>query len=197
MTDNIQSPSFEISRSDRSAHKKHNSFVLWSTGLSGSGKSTLADLVEKHLMNLGVHTYILDGDNIRKGLNKDLGFSNEDRTENIRRIGEVSSLFVDAGIVVISSFISPFQKDRAIAAEAVGEDRFIEVYINAPLEVCEKRDPKGLYKKARDGVITEFTGISSPYEAPVSPDVEVRTDELSKIEAAASIIEAIKSKLNV
>ncbi|MDG1429048.1 MAG: adenylyl-sulfate kinase [Crocinitomicaceae bacterium] len=197
MTDNIQSPSFEISRSDRSTHKKHNSFVLWSTGLSGSGKSTLADLVEKHLMNLGVHTYILDGDNIRKGLNKDLGFSNEDRTENIRRIGEVSSLFVDAGIVVISSFISPFQKDRAIAAEAVGEDRFIEVYINAPLEVCEKRDPKGLYKKARDGVITDFTGVSSPYEAPVSPDVEVRTDELSKIEAAASIIEAIKSKLNV
>ncbi|MDG1658435.1 MAG: adenylyl-sulfate kinase, partial [Crocinitomicaceae bacterium] len=193
MTDNIQSPSFEISRSDRSTHKKHNSFVLWSTGLSGSGKSTLADLVEKHLMNLGVHTYILDGDNIRKGLNKDLGFSNEDRTENIRRIGEVSSLFVDAGIVVISSFISPFQKDRAIAAEAVGEDRFIEVYINAPLEVCEKRDPKGLYKKARDGVITDFTGVSSPYEAPVSPDVEVRTDELSKIEAAASIIEAIKS----
>ena len=197
MTDNIQSPSFEISRSDRSTHKKHNSFVLWSTGLSGSGKSTLADLVEKHLMNLGVHTYILDGDNIRKGLNKDLGFSNEDRTENIRRIGEVSSLFVDAGIVVISSFISPFQKDRAIAAEAVGEDRFIEVYINAPLEVCEKRDPKGLYKKARDGVITDFTGVSSPYEAPVSPDVEVRTDELSMIEAAASIIEAIKSKLNV
>ena len=197
MTDNIQSPSFEISRSDRSTHKKHNSFVLWSTGLSGSGKSTLADLVEKHLMNLGVHTYILDGDNIRKGLNKDLGFSNEDRTENIRRIGEVSSLFVDAGIVVISSFISPFQKDRAIAAEAVGEDRFIEVYINAPLEVCEKRDPKGLYKKTRDGVITDFTGVSSLYEAPVSPDVEVRTDELSKIEAAASIIEAIKSKLNV
>ena len=197
MTDNIQSPSFEISRSDRSTHKKHNSFVLWFTGLSGSGKSTLADLVEKHLMNLGVHTYILDGDNIRKGLNKDLGFSNEDRTENIRRIGEVSSLFVDAGIVVISSFISPFQKDRAIAAEAVGEDRFIEVYINAPLEVCEKRDPKGLYKKTRDGVITDFTGVSSPYEAPVSPDVEVRTDELSKIEAAASIIEAIKSKLNV
>ncbi len=196
MTKNNQSPSFMISRSDRTRHNNHNSFVLWFTGLSGSGKSTIADLVEQELMKQRIHTYILDGDNIRKGLNSDLGFSNEDRTENIRRIGEVSALFVDAGVVVISSFISPFQVDRDIAAAVVGKDKFIEVFINAPLEVCEQRDPKGLYKKVREGTITEFTGISSPYEAPEKPDIEVQTDKISASDAALKIVSAVQLMLN-
>ena len=141
--------------------------ILWFTGLSGSGKSTIANAVEKELYKRGNKTYLLDGDNVRHGLNKDLAFSNSDRIENIRRIGEVSKLFVDAGLITLTAFISPFKSDRQIARSLVRYDEFIEVFIDTPLEICEQRDPKGLYKKARDGAIKNFTGIDSPYEAPI------------------------------
>ena len=153
--------------------------ILWFTGLSGSGKSTVANAVEAELFNRGVKTYLLDGDNVRHGLNKDLGFSEIDRIENIRRIGEVSKLFVDSGLLVLTAFISPFKSDRQIAKSLVKYDEFIEVYINTPLEVCESRDPKGLYEKARNGAIKNFTGIDSPYEAPEEPQIEIKTDELN------------------
>ena len=148
--------------------------ILWFTGLSGSGKSTLANALEVELYNKGIKTYLLDGDNVRHGLNKDLGFSELDRVENIRRIGEVSKLFVDAGVITLTAFISPFKSDRQIARSLVKYDEFIEVFVDTPLEICEKRDPKGLYKKAREGAIKNFTGIDSPYEAPL--DAEIRVD---------------------
>jgi len=151
--------------------------ILWFTGLSGSGKSTIANAVEVELFKRGIKTYLLDGDNVRHGLNKDLGFSELDRIENIRRIGEVSKLFVDAGLITLTAFISPFKSDRQIAKSLVKYDEFIEVFVDTPLEVCEQRDPKGLYKKARDGAIKNFTGIDSPYEAPVEPQIHIRTNE--------------------
>ena len=161
--------------------------ILWFTGLSGSGKSTIANAVELELFKRGRKTYLLDGDNVRHGLNKDLGFSEQDRIENIRRIGEVAKLFVDSGLIVISAFISPFKSDRQIARSLVKYDEFIEVFIDTPLEVCEQRDPKGLYKKARDGAIKNFTGISSPYEAPEEPQIHIKTDEHS-IEECVDIV---------
>lgn len=151
--------------------------ILWFTGLSGSGKSTIANAVEAELFKRGRKTYLLDGDNVRHGLNKDLGFSEIDRIENIRRIGEVSKLFVDSGLIVLTAFISPFRSDRQIAKSLVKYDEFIEVFIDTPLEICESRDPKGLYKKARDGAIKNFTGISSPYEAPEEPQIHIQTDK--------------------
>ena len=161
--------------------------ILWFTGLSGSGKSTIANAVELELFKRGRKTYLLDGDNVRHGLNKDLGFSEQDRIENIRRIGEVAKLFVDSGLIVLTAFISPFKSDRQIARSLVKYDEFIEVFIDTPLEVCEQRDPKGLYKKARDGAIKNFTGISSPYEAPVEPQIHIKTDEHS-IEECVDIV---------
>ena len=161
--------------------------ILWFTGLSGSGKSTIANAVELELFKRGRKTYLLDGDNVRHGLNKDLGFSEQDRIENIRRIGEVAKLFVDSGLIVLSAFISPFKSDRQIARSLVKYDEFIEVFIDTPLEVCEQRDPKGLYKKARDGAIKNFTGISSPYEAPEDPQIHIKTDEHS-IEECVDIV---------
>ncbi|WP_457755224.1 adenylyl-sulfate kinase, partial [Thermovibrio ammonificans] len=152
-----------ITRADRERLKGHKSFILWFTGLSGSGKSTLSHKVEEKLYEMGVHTYVLDGDNIRQGLNKDLGFSEEDRRENIRRIGEVAKLFVDAGVAVLTAFISPYRRDREFVRNLVDKGDFIEVYVKCPLEVCEQRDPKGLYKKARAGQIKNFTGIDDPY----------------------------------
>ena len=163
--------------------------ILWFTGLSGSGKSTVANAVEAELFNRGVKTYLLDGDNVRHGLNKDLGFSEIDRIENIRRIGEVSKLFVDSGLLVLTAFISPFKSDRQIAKSLVKYDEFIEVYINTPLEVCESRDPKGLYEKARNGAIKNFTGIDSPYEAPEEPQIEIKTDELNIQKCCDKIID--------
>ncbi|MFT5858766.1 MAG: adenylyl-sulfate kinase [Flavobacteriaceae bacterium] len=195
MKENNKEQLFEVSRTERRKHKKHNSFVLWFTGLSGAGKSVIADKVEQRLLEMGVHTYILDGDNLRRGVNRDLGFSKEDRSENIRRVGEMSALFVDAGLVVVTSFISPFQSDRKMARDAVGTSRFIEVFINTPLEVCEQRDPKGLYKKVRDGIITDFTGISSPYEAPTNPDIEINTVLLNPEQAADEIVTQVRTKL--
>ncbi len=177
-----------ITRKDREGMKGHKSFIIWFTGLSGSGKSTLSHKVEEKLFEMGVHTYVLDGDNIRMGLNRDLGFSEEDRRENIRRIGEVAKLFVDAGIVVLTAFISPYRRDRDFVRNLVEEGDFIEVYVKCPLEVCEKRDPKGLYKKARAGIIKNFTGIDDPYEEPLNPEIVVETDKMSIDECVNKII---------
>jgi len=178
-----------ITRKDREKLNGHKSFILWFTGLSGSGKSTLSHKVEEKLHEMGVHTYVLDGDNIRQGLNKDLGFSEEDRRENIRRIGEVAKLFVDAGVAVLTAFISPYRRDREFVRNLVDEGDFIEVYVKCPLEVCEQRDPKGLYKKARAGEIKNFTGIDDPYEEPENPEIVVETDKMSVEQCVDKIID--------
>lgn len=166
---------FSISKEQRHQLNGHRSFVLWFTGLSGSGKSTLANKVEKKLFKDGFRTIILDGDNIRNGLNKNLGFSDDDRTENIRRIAEVSKLFVDVGVIVITSFISPFKKDREFVKSILQPNEFFEIYIDCPVEECLKRDVKGLYAKAKSGEIKNFTGIDSAYEKPVAPDITINT----------------------
>ncbi|MDZ7736303.1 MAG: adenylyl-sulfate kinase [Gammaproteobacteria bacterium] len=165
-----------VLRKDREALNSHKGCILWFTGLSGSGKSTLAHATEDYLYKQNARTYVLDGDNIRKGLCKDLGFTERDRTENIRRIGEVSKLMVEAGLITLTAFISPFVRDRQIIRNLVPPGDFIEIYCKASLEACEQRDPKGLYKKAREGIIPEFTGISSPYEAPESPELVLDTE---------------------
>ena len=167
-----------VSREDRERLLGQRGRVLWLTGLSGSGKSTIARALEARLHAEGRLAYVLDGDSVRQGLNSDLGFSEKDRTENIRRLGEVAALFADAGVIVITAFISPFRVDRDRARRAAGDDRFLEIYVDAPLEVCERRDPKGLYRKARQGQIAEFTGISSPYEPPLEPQLTLRSGEL-------------------
>ncbi len=192
---NIVPQFFNVDREDRSKLNGHNSIVLWFTGLSGSGKSTLANMVEKKLYNLGVHTYSLDGDNIRGGLNRNLGFTREDREENLRRIAEVAKLFVDSGCVVIASFISPLESDRTFVKEIIGEKDFLEVFVNTPLEICEKRDVKGLYKKARAGEIKNFTGIDAPYEAPQSADIEIKTNDEKPDDAVERIIGLLMNKL--
>ncbi len=192
---NIIKHTYHISRSDRNKQNGHNSFVIWFTGLSGSGKSTIANQLEKKLFDLGVKTYSLDGDNIRSGLNKGLTFTEEDRTENNRRISEVAKLFMDAGMVTITAFISPLAEDRQKAREIIGAENFIEIFVNTPLEVCEERDVKGLYKKARQGEIPNFTGISSPYEAPSNPDIEIKTKNQSIEESVETIFQKLKEKL--
>jgi adenylylsulfate kinase len=182
-----------VNRKDREEIKSQKGVVLWFTGLSGSGKSTIANALEFTLYKMGYHTYLLDGDNIRHGLNSDLGFSKEDRKENIRRVGEVSKLFVDAGIITITAFISPFIDDRKRAKNIVGESNFIEVFIDTPLEVCAKRDPKGLYKKVKDGEIKEFTGVHSPYEKPIAPDIHIETLKMDIEESSKYIIDYLKN----
>ena len=177
-----------VTAQDREALLNQKGCVIWFTGLSGSGKSTLANAVEQLLHQRKHHTYILDGDNVRHGLNKNLGFSPADREENIRRIGEVSKLFAEAGTVVMTAFISPYRVDRDQARELIAENRFVEVFVECPLEVCEERDTKGLYKKARAGELKEFTGISAPYEPPLHPEVTVNTAELSLEECAQKVI---------
>ena len=177
-----------ITKKDRQSLNGHRSLILWFTGLSGSGKSTIAHKLEEKLFNLGVRTYVLDGDNIRTGLNKDLGFSPEDREENIRRIGEVAKLFVDAGVVVLTAFISPYRKDRRFVRNLVDKDEFIEIYVKCPIEVCERRDVKGLYEKARRGIIKQFTGIDDPYEEPENPEIVVETDKMSVDECVDKIL---------
>ncbi|MFT9846567.1 adenylyl-sulfate kinase [Aneurinibacillus sp. REN35] len=166
----------------------HKSAVLWFTGLSGSGKSTLANAVESRLYEMGLHTYLLDGDNIRHGINKDLGFSEAERKENIRRIGEVAKLFVDAGNIVLTAFISPYAADRELARSLVEDDEFIEIYVRCPLVECEKRDPKGLYKKARANEIPAFTGITAPYEEPAAPNIIIETDNQAIHDAVERIV---------
>ena len=178
----------EVDKAARIAAHGHRGAVLWFTGLSGSGKSTIGHRVERMLIERGAFAYVLDGDNIRHGLNSDLGFTPEDRVENIRRIGEVARLFADAGALVVSAFISPYRKDRDRIRGLMGEGEFVEVFVDTPLEVCEARDPKGLYKKARAGEISNFTGLDAPYEAPESPEVHLRTADLSVDEAATQVI---------
>lgn len=196
MKENIIPHSYQVSQEDRRTSNKHNSFLLWFTGLSGSGKSTIANIVEQKLFEKGIKTYTLDGDNIRKGINNDLSFSPEDRTENIRRIAEVAGLMVDAGLVVLAAFVSPYKKDRDNIRRIVKDVNFVEVYINTSVEECERRDVKGLYKKARAGEIKNMTGISAPYEAPENPDIEIKTEQESVDEAVNRIIEFITPKLS-
>ncbi len=174
---NIVQQNYKITKSDRAKLLHQKPAVLWFTGLSGSGKSTLADALEVKLHNEGFKTYLLDGDNIRFGLNKNVDFSDEGRKENIRRIGEVAKLMTDAGLIVLTAFVSPFQSDRNLVRNLLPEGSFIEIFVDCPLEVCEQRDVKGLYKKARAGEIKDFTGISSPYEAPVNPEFIISTHQ--------------------
>lgn len=183
-----------VTKEERASQKKHKSAVLWFTGLSGSGKSTLSVALEKSLYNLGIHTYRLDGDNVRHGLNKNLGFSPVDRTENIRRIGEVSKLMVDAGIVTLTAFISPYREDRDEVRAILEDNEFIEVFVKCSLDACEERDPKSLYKKARAGEIKSFTGIDAPYEEPVKPEITVDTENQSLEESVQVIIKYLKEK---
>jgi adenylyl-sulfate kinase len=172
----IHPHSFKVNKIRRSHFLKQTPKLIWFTGLSGSGKSTLANATESKLHKLGFATYVLDGDNLRSGLNMDLGFSDEDRIENIRRVGEVAKLMLDAGLVVVSAFISPFRKERELVSQLVGEDNFLEIFVDCPLEVCEQRDVKGLYEKARAGIIKNFTGIDSPYEPPLNPRVHIHSN---------------------
>lgn len=197
MKENIIPHTYNISREDRRNNNGHNSFLLWFTGLSGSGKSTIANVVEQELHKKGIKTYSLDGDNIRKGINSDLTFAPEDRTENIRRIAEIANLFVDAGIVVLAAFVSPYKKDRDNIKGIVKDVNFVEIYVNTSVEECERRDVKGLYKKARAGEIKNMTGISAPYEAPENPDVEIKTEDETVEEAVQKIIKFIKPKLQL
>lgn len=179
-----------ITRPQREAMNGHKGGVIWFTGLSGSGKSTLANALEVELHARGLRTYLLDGDNVRQGLNRDLGFTDTDRVENIRRIAEVAKLMMDAGLLVLTAFISPFHRERAMARERIGSEDFLEVYVSTPLEVCERRDVKGLYKKARSGLLTHMTGLNSPYEAPECPDVELDASTVSVRDAVQRIIVA-------
>ncbi len=183
-----------VTRKDRNAQNKHHSGLIWFTGLSASGKSTIAHGVEKVLHDRGIRTYVLDGDNVRHGLNKNLGFSPEDRQENLRRITEVSRLFVDAGILVLAAFISPYKKDREYIRKLFAEDIFMEIYVKCTIEECERRDPKGQYKKARAGIIKNYTGISAPYEEPDRPELVLETSVSSVDAEIAKVIELLESK---
>lgn len=189
---NIVWQDLAVKQSDRSEIKNHQPKCIWFTGLSGAGKTTIANLLEKALLDQGVHTYLLDGDNVRHGLNKDLGFSDADRTENIRRVAEVSRLMYDAGLIVIASFISPFESDRKMARELFPNGDFIEVFIETPIEVCEKRDPKGLYAKVRQGEVKGFSGIDSPYETPLRPEIVIPTECLEPEESVVFLCSRLR-----
>ncbi len=192
--ENVVWHSHLINREARAAQKKQRPALLWFTGLSGSGKSTLAGALESKLCALGYHTYLLDGDNVRHGLCRDLGFSESDRRENIRRVGEVSKLMTDAGLIVLSAFISPFREERKAVRALFCEGEFFEIFVDTPLMVCEERDPKGLYKKAREGKIKAFTGISSAYESPKDPEIHLNTDKDSISFLVEKCILELKSK---
>jgi adenylyl-sulfate kinase len=183
----------KISKHDRARLTQHKPFLIWITGLSGSGKSTLANALEQELFQSGYHTYLLDGDNVRHGLNRDLGFDHASRVENIRRVGEVGKLMVDAGLIVITAFISPFCDDRAMVREIFEPGEFIELYLSASLETCENRDPKGLYKQAREGKIKDFTGIDSPYEVPQNPELVIPSGELDVQEEVSRVLAYLQS----
>jgi len=191
---NVKWQHTKIKREDRERVLNQKGLVLWFTGLSGSGKSTIANEVEYILNSMGYATYLLDGDNIRHGLNNDLGFSKKDRKENIRRISEVTKLFQDAGIITLVTFISPFKEDRNNARKLIPEGRFIEIYVKCSLETCETRDVKGLYKKAREGIIKDFTGISSPYEEPEKPEIILNTEKETLKESVDKVINYLKEK---
>ena len=192
---NLKSQSYKIDRTDFEKRNQHRGIVLWFVGLSGSGKSTIANGLQTKLFENGFNAIVLDGDNTRLGINKDLGFSNKDRNENIRRVAEISKLFVEKGHIVINAFISPFESNRIQARNIISDKDFLEVYIDSSISACEKRDVKGLYKKARSGEINDFTGISSPFEAPVKPDMVVKTDEQTPDESIDHLFEQLKSKL--
>jgi len=192
---NIHWQHLDVDRQARALIKGQTPRCLWFTGLSGSGKSTIANQVERRLLASGYHTYLLDGDNVRHGLNQELGFSPQDRKENIRRIAEVAKLFNDAGMMVITAFISPYQHDRAMARDIIGKDHFVEVHLATRLHVCEQRDPKGLYRKARQGEIAEFTGITAPYEAPENPALSLDTGSLSVEQSVAQILHKLAPRL--
>ena len=187
---------YNITKIQRETLHGHKAYLLWFTGLSGSGKSTLANLVEIELYKKGLSTYILDGDNVRQGINKDLSFAPKHRSENIRRIAEISNLMLDAGVVTLAAFVSPYIKDREAVKQIVGPDKFIEIYVNTTLEACESRDVKGLYKKARAGEIKNMTGISAPYQAPTHPDLEIITDGQTIQESVAVIMQFLNTKFN-
>lgn len=194
MSNNLVWHEQQLSKKERSKIKNQKPCILWFTGLSGSGKSTIANAVEAKLYELQKHTYLLDGDNVRMGLSKGLGFSDEDRVENIRRIGEVSKLFVDAGLIVLTAFISPFEKDRDMVRSLVQYGEFVEIFVDTPLEICEQRDPKGLYKKAKAGEITNFTGVSSPYEAPENAEIIIKTNKLDINECVNEVIKYLETQ---
>jgi adenylylsulfate kinase len=191
---NVTWHSHKVTREDREKHLGQKGIVIWCTGLSGSGKSTVANEVAYKLHSMGKLAYVLDGDNIRHGLNKDLGFSPEDRNENIRRISEVANLFADAGLIAITAFISPYIKYRDFCRELAGDGRFIEVFCRASLDTCEQRDPKGLYKKARDGIIKNFTGINAPYEEPENPELILDTDKETIEESVEKVMNVLNKK---
>lgn len=195
MQKNIVKHSYSVNLESRKKLKQHQPLLLWFTGLSGSGKSTIANCVEQELHKNSIHTYTLDGDNIRKGLNSNLSFSPEDRTENIRRIAETAHLMMDAGLVVLAAFVSPYRNDRDHIRNIVGDDNMVEIYINTSIEECERRDVKGLYKKARKGEIKNMTGISAPYESPLHPDIQINTEEVTVVDATKQIINFINPKL--
>jgi adenylylsulfate kinase len=196
MEKNIVEHNYKLQRKDRIQRNGHNSFLIFFTGLSGSGKSTLANALEQKLHADGISTYVLDGDNVRKGINSDLTFEPKDRSENIRRIGEVSNLMIDAGLVVLAAFIAPYKKDRELVRKVVKSDNFVEVFVNATIETCQTRDVKGLYEKARKGEIKNMTGIDAPYEAPVNPDVEVTCANSIEV-SVDKIYKAIVDKLQL
>ena len=187
---------YKTTKTQREKLHGHKAYLLWFTGLSGSGKSTLANLVEMELHKKGLSTYILDGDNVRQGINKDLSFAPKDRSENIRRIAEISNLMLDAGVVTLAAFVSPYIKDREAVKQVVGIDNVIEIYVNTSLAACESRDVKGLYKKARAGEIKNMTGISAPYQAPTHPDLEIITDRQTIQESVAVIMQFLNTKFN-
>lgn len=191
---NIVWHNHKVTRADRASNKNQKPCLLWFTGLSGSGKSTIANALDVALHERGYHTFLLDGDNVRHGLCKDLGFSDDDRVENIRRIGEVSKLFADAGLIVLSAFISPFTSDRRLVRNLFPAGEFIEVFMDTPLDTCEDRDPKGLYQKARAGEIKHFTGITSPYEAPERPEVRLDTSAMTVEQCVESLIEYLRHR---
>ena len=194
MEQNITWHEAAVTKMERRQQNGHHSFVLWFTGLSGSGKSTVANALSRELYKRRIGNYVLDGDNVRHGLNKDLGFSDEERQENIRRIGEVAKLFVDSGQVVITAFISPFRSDREAVRNLLAEGEFYEVYVNCPVGECEKRDPKGLYRKARQGLIRDFTGIDSPYQEPEKPEIILDTAASSIEECVDKVIQYLQAK---
>ena len=191
---NITWHEHHVSKSERAELKKHKGAVLWFTGLSACGKSTIANTVDHMLHSRGIHTFVLDGDNIRHGLNKNLGFSAEDRAENIRRIGEVAKLFCDAGVIALTAFISPYRADRDLVRGLLSEGEFIEIYVDASLETCEARDPKGLYKKARAGEIKGFTGIDDPYEAPTQPELTLDSNNKGIDELAVEVVSFLSER---
>ena len=195
MQKNIIKHSYSVNRDSRKKLKQHKSILLWFTGLSGSGKSTIANCVEQELHKNSIHTYTLDGDNIRSGLNNDLSFSAIDRKENIRRIAETAYLMMDAGLVVLAAFVSPYRLDRDHVRNVVGHNNMIEIYVKTSIKECERRDVKGLYRKARKGEIKNMTGISAPYESPLNPDIQINTEEVSVVDATKQIINFINPKL--